>query len=94
MPAFLFIAVLIFWGMAVVADSPQFSTLVAQYAPVEFRGSALTLVNSLGFFITIISIQLMNLSLQFINVEYAFIILGFGPAVGLLAMKRIARDKS
>jgi len=52
-----FISFLFFWGMVVVADSPLFSTLVAQNAPQETRGTSLTIVNCIGFSITIISIQ-------------------------------------
>jgi MFS family permease len=49
------IGFLIFWGLVVVADSPLFSTLVAQNAKAESKGTALTIVNCIGFSITIIS---------------------------------------
>ena len=55
----LFLSFLIFWGLVVIADSPLFSTLVAKNAPAENKGTALTIVNSIGFAITIVSIQLM-----------------------------------
>ena len=45
----LFIAFLIFWGMVVIADSPLLSTLVAQNAPEEIKGTALTIVNCIGY---------------------------------------------
>jgi cytochrome c biogenesis protein CcdA len=48
--------------MVVVADSPLLSTLVAQNAQAEIKGTTLTIVNSIGFAITIISIQLIDLS--------------------------------
>ena len=51
----LFIAFLIFWGLVVIADSPLFSTLVAQNAKAESRGTALTIVNCIGFSVTIFS---------------------------------------
>jgi hypothetical protein len=41
-------------------DSPLLSTLVAQNAPAEIKGTTLTIVNSIGFAITIISIQLIS----------------------------------
>ena len=41
----LFIGFMLFWGMVVIADSPMFSTLVAQNADAEIKGTALTIVN-------------------------------------------------
>lgn len=79
---------LLFWGLMVVADSPLFSTLVAQNAPPESRGTALTIVNSAGFAITIVSIQLLNLLNELYNSIFLFMILTLGPALGLLAMFR------
>ncbi|MFG6687544.1 MFS transporter [Mariniflexile sp. HNIBRBA6329] len=81
-----FVGFLIFWGMVVVADSPLFSTLVAQNAHPEHKGTALTIVNSIGFFITIISIQLLNSLKSVIAVNYLFIILAVGPMIGLMAL--------
>ena len=74
--------------MAVIADSPLFSTLVAQNAPVQFKGTALTIVTCIGFSITIISIQLLNLLFQFIDPEYIYLLLAAGPAFGLLALQK------
>jgi len=85
---FLFIGFLIFWGMVVIADSPLFSTLVAQNAAAENKGTALTIVNSIGFAITIISIQLISV-LQFsMDSAYVFMFLSVGPLAGLLALRR------
>jgi MFS family permease len=84
----LFIAFLIFWGMVVIADSPLFSTLVAQNAPSKDKGTALTIVNCLGFSITIISIQIIS-ALQFSsNSKSIFMILAIGPILGLMALGR------
>ena len=56
----LFVVFLMFWGMVVIADSPMFSTLVAQNTTGELKGTALTIVNCIGFGITIISIQVLS----------------------------------
>lgn len=83
---------LFFWGMVVIADSPLFSTLVAQNAPVELKGTALTIVNCIGFFITILSIQLINIlrtdttSLLFLS------ILAIGPMFGLISLIRYGKE--
>ena len=74
---------LIFWGAVVVADSPLFSTLVATNAEGESRGTALTIVNSVGFAITIVSIQLVTYLITLTNPLYIFPILAIGPAFGL-----------
>jgi MFS family permease len=80
------IAFLFFWGLVVIADSPLFSTLVAQNAPEESRGTSLTIVNCIGFSITIISIQVINLLSQSINAQYLYTLLAAGPILGLVAL--------
>jgi len=83
----LFIGFLLFWGMVVIADSPMFSTLVAQNAENEIKGTALTIVNCIGFAITILSIQLLN-SMQFVlDSKNIYLILAIGPILGLIALK-------
>jgi hypothetical protein len=86
----LFLGFLLLWGMAVIADSPLFSTLVANNATGPLKGSALTLVNSIGFAITIISIQLLNALQEYFSPVFIFTVLALGPLIGLafLARKR------
>ena len=84
----IFIGFLIFWGLVVIADSPLFSTLVAQSAAAESKGTALTIVNSIGFSITIISIQLINMLKDVISPEYLFMVLAVGPVFGLMALMK------
>jgi len=86
--AFFFLVFLLFWGMVVIADSPLFSTLVAQNAPSEIKGTALTIVNCLGFSITIVSILLINSLIPLIDTQYLFLVLAVGPILGLLALKQ------
>ncbi|WBU88726.1 MFS transporter [Cellulophaga omnivescoria] len=74
------------WGMAVTADSPQFSSLVAQSAPAELKGTALTVVNSIGFAISILSIQLLSYLSTNISIPLIFLFLGIGPAIGLYTL--------
>ena len=50
------------WGMVVIMDSPQFSSLIAQTADPENKASALTIVNCIGFSITIITSVIRMLS--------------------------------
>lgn len=85
---FILILFLVFWGLVVIADSPLFSTLVAQNTNPETKGTALTIVNSIGFALTIISIQLLSYLYSVINPNYVFLILAIGPALGLIALSR------
>ncbi|MFQ3212649.1 MAG: MFS family permease [Marivirga sp.] len=84
----LFLSVLLIWGAAVVADSPLFSTLVAQSAIPSLKGTALTIVNSIGFAITIVSIQLFSLLTLHMDIAFVFMILAIGPLAGLLYKKK------
>jgi predicted MFS family arabinose efflux permease len=93
LPVVLFLILLLFWGMAVITDSPQFSTLVAQSAPKTNIGTALTIVNSIGFAITIVSIQLVNYLSQLIPIQFLFLILVAGPLLGLLSMRNYRQPK-
>ncbi len=82
----LFLVFLVFWGMTVIADSPLFSTLVANNAEPEIKGTALTIVNCIGFSITIVSIQLLNTLSTIVNEQNIFILLAIGPIFGLIAL--------
>ncbi len=88
LPPGLFLAFLALWSMAVIADSPQFSTLVAGAAPAESRGTALTMVNCLGFSITIVSIMVLTWLKGFVPADKLYLFLAIGPILGLLAMRR------
>ncbi len=83
----LFLGFLLFWGMVVIADSPLFSTMVANNAPPEIKGTALTTVNCIGFAITIISIQLINWLQTWTDSLAIYMILALGPVFGLVALR-------
>ena len=85
----LFLAFLVFWGIVVIADSPQFSSLVAQRAPKEKIGTALTIVNCLGFSITILSIQFFNYLQGRMELREVLFLLAIGPMFGLFYRRLI-----
>ena len=96
LPVFLFLLLLFIWGATVSPDSPQFSTLVAQYAPDELRGTALTIYNSIGFAITTISLYVIDRvfhSPGFWGGENTFALLGLGAVIGLPSMIRLIKNK-
>ncbi|MFT5884414.1 MAG: MFS family permease [Arcticibacterium sp.] len=85
---FTLISFLLFWGFTVVADSPLFSTLVAQNAPTEKKGTALTIVNCIGFAITILSLQALSVLQNLIPFRYLFLVLAIGPIMGLISISQ------
>ncbi|MEO1258892.1 MAG: MFS transporter [Bacteroidota bacterium] len=91
LPTNLFLLVLIIWGFSVVGDSPQFSTIVAQTAPKEYIGTALTIVNCIGFALTIFSIQLLVFLQNKIGVHLYYLFLLPGPIFGLWSMRTFFR---
>lgn len=84
----IFLSLFCLWGMAVVADSPQFSSLVAQAAPPELKGTGLTLVNCLGFALSIVSIELVSWLIDIVPPANIFILLALGPAFGLWQLSK------
>jgi hypothetical protein len=76
---------LLFWGVCVVADSPQFSAMSSQHAPPQWLGSALVLQNGVGFLITVLSILLLGWALETWG-SWALWLLAPGPALGLWAL--------
>jgi predicted MFS family arabinose efflux permease len=86
LPVIPFLGFLVFWGLVVIADSPLFSTMVAQYAVAQVKGTAITFVTCIGFSITIASIELLNYLSTHFNPQYIFMVLAIGPVAGLLFM--------
>ena len=95
--AFWFLAFLLLWGMVVISDSPLFSTLVARNAPPSQKGTALTIVTSIGFAMTILSLEILG-RLQLATPEpETYLLLAFGPVCGVLALlnkgsKKVGQD--
>jgi MFS family permease len=77
------------WGIAVVADSAQFSTAVTELSPPAYVGTALTTQTCVGFAITLASIWLIPLAVRVVGWRWAFAALAVGPALGVIAMARL-----
>jgi len=90
-PDALFAAWLLLWGVTVVGDSPQYSALTAQNAPRQAVGSVLTLANSLGFAVSILSIELFVALAQRVPLAALLPWLAVGPVLGLLALAPLWR---
>jgi MFS family permease len=82
------------WGFFVVADSAQFSAMVTEVAPSEAVGTALTLQTSLGFLLTMVTIQGLPLLTGSVGWRWAFPVLALGPAAGIMSIRRFSRLRS
>jgi MFS family permease len=90
-PLGLLVPLLIVWGVAVVADSAQFSTAVSELAPREYVGTALTLQTSLGFLLTTVTISLLPLLASAVGWRWSMAALAPGPILGVTAMQALRR---
>jgi MFS family permease len=79
------------WGFTVVADSAQFSALVTEVAPPHAVGTALTLQTSMGFLLTMVTIQLLPVLVDAIGWRWAFAALALGPALGIASIAALQR---
>lgn len=85
--AWVFLLFMLVWGSSVIADSPMFSTLVAHSAPGRLKGTGLTIVNSAGFAITVLSIQLLNsLFAAYPETVWVYLLLALGPVLGWIGL--------
>ena len=85
----LIVLVTTIWGISVIADSAQFSAAISELAPPERVGSALALQTSVGFLLTVVSIQLLPFIQSTISWSGAFAVLAIGPVLGVAAMLRL-----
>ncbi len=90
-PLWLLTPVLFVWGITIVADSAQFSAAISELSPPEYIGSALTLQTSMGFLLTLGSIQLVPVIVDAFGWSGAFLMLAAGPAIGIAAMLSLRR---
>jgi len=91
---FLLVALLTWvWGFFVVADSAQFSALVTEVAPPESVGTALMLQTSLGFLLTMVTIQGIPVLVELLDWNGAFAILALGPVAGISSIVRLSKSR-
>lgn len=85
----LLVPLLLVWSVAVIADSAQFSAMVTETVPSHAVGTALTLQVSLGFLLTMASIQLVPVMVGLVGWRWGFAALALGPMLGIGAIRRL-----
>ena len=88
-PTWLVLVVGLVWGISVVADSAQFSTMVTELADQAYVGTALALQLAIGFTLTVATIWLIPELVNAVGWRWAFAFLAPGPALGVIAMLRL-----
>lgn len=86
-PPLVLIALLLAWGISVIADSAQFSALASSHAPPARLGAALAGMNAIGFALTIPAIALVTT----LWADHGLAVLWWllpGPMLGLIAMRQ------
>ncbi len=86
------VPVFLVWGLTIVADSAQFSTMVTETAADAYRGTALTLQTAAGFLLTLVTIRGVPVLVDWWGWRWAFPWLAIGPALGIWAMVRLRRS--
>jgi MFS transporter, DHA1 family, inner membrane transport protein len=86
-PLWLWAPWLLLWGATVSGDSPQFSALTATNAPRALVGSVLTLVNSLGFALSVATITAFAALAAVWPLAQVLPWLAVGPVIGVVCLR-------
>ena len=82
------------WGIAVIADSAQFSTIISEVSDKNYVGTALTCQVALGFLLTAAAIRLMAAIAGRYGWQWALASMALGPALGIVAMMGLLPRRS
>jgi hypothetical protein len=88
-PPDLTLALALLWGMTIIADSAQFSTAVTELSQPAYVGTALTIQTCVGFALTMASIWIIPVMVNWVDWGWAFAVLSVGPFLGVIAMGRL-----
>ncbi|MBT3351066.1 MAG: MFS transporter [Nitrospinaceae bacterium] len=79
------------WGVAVVADSAQFSASIIELSDPSLVGTMVTVQTCAGFLLTMFTIHMIPPLTEVFGWRYAFAFLAIGPFLGVWAMSRLRR---
>jgi len=82
----LLLLVSLVWGIAVIADSAQFSAIISEVSDKSYVGTALTLQTALGFMLTAFAIGATEFIASHYGWRAALASMAVGPLLGILAM--------
>lgn len=89
-PSWLFILIILVWGVSVIGDSAQFSASVTELADKRYVGTVLSVQLGLGFALTVIAIWLLPIIAEALGSwRWSFLVLVPGPVIGALAMLQL-----
>jgi MFS family permease len=90
----LLIALSLIWGIAIIADSAQFSTIISEVSDKNYVGTALTCQVALGFLLTAGAIRLMAWIGNHRGWDWALASMALGPLLGIWAMSGLVTKQS
>lgn len=80
------VALALIWGIAVIADSAQFSTIISEVSDKSYVGTALTCQVALGFLLTAFAIRATAAIAARAGWQWALASMAVGPLLGIWAM--------
>ncbi len=87
----LLVALCLVWGVAVVADSAQFSSSVIELSEPSMIGTMLTEQTCIGFLLTLVTVHVVPHLVELVGRRHGFAVLAIGPFLGVIAMGRLRR---
>jgi MFS family permease len=88
------LVIALIWGLAIVADSAQFSAIVSEVSDQSYVGTALTMQTALGFLLTAFSIRAIAWLGTSYGWRWAVLAMGIGPVFGIAAMMGLLENKN
>ncbi len=89
----LLVVLSLIWGIAVIADSAQFSTIISEVSDKSYVGTALTCQVALGFLLTAFAIRSMASIAAHVGWQWAMASMAVGPLLGIWAMSGLLTKK-
>jgi hypothetical protein len=84
---------LLLWGLAVIADSAQFSALATRHAPADGVASALAIMNGIGFALSALAIPLVTAAWENVGPAVSWLLLP-GAVFGVWSMRPLLRHRN